>query len=149
MIQWMLAIWSLVPLPLQNPAYTSGSSRFMYCWRLLWRIFSIALLVCKLSATVQQFEHSLAFLFFGIRKKTNIFHSYGYCLVFQICWCIEYNTLTESSFRILNSSAGIPSPPLALLTVIFLETHLTSQSRMSDSGWLTTLLWLSGSFRPF
>ena len=26
MIQWMLAIWSLVPLPFLNPAWTSGSS---------------------------------------------------------------------------------------------------------------------------
>ena len=32
MIQWMLAIWSLVPLPFLNPAWTSGSSQFMYCW---------------------------------------------------------------------------------------------------------------------
>ena len=33
-IQWMLAIWSLVPLPFLNPAWTSGSSRFRYCWSL-------------------------------------------------------------------------------------------------------------------
>ena len=31
MIQWMLAIWSLVPLPFLNPAWKSGSSRFTYC----------------------------------------------------------------------------------------------------------------------
>ena len=29
-IQQMLAIWSLVPLPFLNPAWTSGSSCFMY-----------------------------------------------------------------------------------------------------------------------
>ena len=28
----MLAIWSLVPLPVWNPACTSGSSQFRYCW---------------------------------------------------------------------------------------------------------------------
>ena len=28
MIQWMLAIWSLVPLPFLNPAWIAGSSRF-------------------------------------------------------------------------------------------------------------------------
>ena len=39
MIQWMLAIWSLVPLPFLNPVWTSGISRFMYCWSLAWRIF--------------------------------------------------------------------------------------------------------------
>ena len=28
----------LVPLPFLKPAWTSGSSRFMYCWSLAWRI---------------------------------------------------------------------------------------------------------------
>ena len=32
MIQQMLAIWSLVPLPFLKPAWTSGSSWFTYCW---------------------------------------------------------------------------------------------------------------------
>ena len=31
MIQHMLALWSLVPLPFLNPVCTSGSSRFTYC----------------------------------------------------------------------------------------------------------------------
>ena len=38
-----VAIWSLVPLPFLNPAWTSGSSRFTYCWSLAWRILSITL----------------------------------------------------------------------------------------------------------
>ena len=37
----MLAIWSLVPLPFLNPAWTSGISWFMYCWSLAWRILCI------------------------------------------------------------------------------------------------------------
>ena len=41
MIQRMLAIWSLVPLPFLKPAWTSGNSLFMYCWSLAWRILSI------------------------------------------------------------------------------------------------------------
>ena len=36
MIQRILAIWSLVPLPFLNPVWTSGSSRFTYCWSLTW-----------------------------------------------------------------------------------------------------------------
>ena len=40
-IQWMLAIWSLVLLPFLNPAWTSGGSQFIYCWSLTWRILSI------------------------------------------------------------------------------------------------------------
>ena len=39
---------------------------------------------------------------------------------------------TASSFRIWNSSAGIPSPPLALFVVMLHKAHLTSHSRMSD-----------------
>ena len=43
----MLAIWSLVPLPFLNPAWTSGNSWFTYCWSLAWRILSITLLACS------------------------------------------------------------------------------------------------------
>ena len=43
-IHWMSAIWSLVLLPFLNPAWTPGSSWFMYCWSLAWRILSITLL---------------------------------------------------------------------------------------------------------
>ena len=50
MIQCMLAIWSLVPLPFLKPAWTSGSSQFTYCWSLAWRILSITLLACEMSA---------------------------------------------------------------------------------------------------
>ena len=44
MIQQMLAIWSLVPLPFLSPAWTSGNSQFMNCWSLAWRIVNITLL---------------------------------------------------------------------------------------------------------
>ena len=43
---------------------------------------------------------------------------------------IECGTLTALSFRILSSSAGIPSLPLALFVVMLPKTHLTSHSRM-------------------
>ena len=61
-------------------------------------------------------------------------------------WC---STLTASSFRIWNSSAGIPLLPLALFVVMLLKAHLTSHSRMSDSRWMITPSWLSGSWRSF
>ena len=50
MIQQMWAIWSLVPLPFLKPAWTSGSSWFTYCLSLAWRILSITLLACEMSA---------------------------------------------------------------------------------------------------
>ena len=33
-----------------NPAWTSGSSHLIYCWSLAWRILSINLLTCEMSA---------------------------------------------------------------------------------------------------
>ena len=80
-----------------------------------------------------------------------LFQSCGHCWVFQICWHIECNTFTASSFRIWNSSTGIPSSPLALFVVMLPKAHLTSHSKMSGSRWLwvITPLWLSGSWRFF
>ena len=149
MIQRMLAIWFLVPLPFLNPAWTSGSSQFTYCWSLAWRIFSTTLLVCEISAIEWEFEHSLALPFFGIGMKTDIFQSCGHCWVFQICWHIECSTFSASSFRIWNSSTGIPSPPLALFIVMLPKPHLTSHYRMSGSRWVITPSWLSGSWIYF
>ena len=128
-----------------NPAWTSGSSQFTYCWSLAWRILSITLLACGMSAIVGQFEYSLALPFFGIGTKIDLFQSCGHCWVFQICWHIECSTFTASSFRTLNSSTEIPSPPLALFVVMLPKAHLTSHSRMSGSRWVITPSWLSGS----
>ena len=144
MIQWMLAIWSLVPLPFLKPAWTSGSSQFKYCWSLAWRILSITLLACEMSAIVWQFEHSLPLPFFGIGMKTDLFQSCGHCRVFQIYWHIECSTFTASSFRIWNSSTEIPSSPLALFVVMLPKAHLTSHSRMSGSRSVITPSWISG-----
>ena len=135
MIQRMLAIWSLVPLPFLIPAWTSGSSQFTYCWSLAWRILCITLLACKMSAILQYFEHSLALPFFGIGMKTDLFQSCGHYWVLQICWHIESSTFTASSFRIWNGSTGIPSPVLALFIVMLPKAHLTSHSRMPASRW--------------
>ena len=141
----MLVIWSLVPLPFLNPAWTSGSSLFVYCWSLAWRILSITLLVCEMRAIVRYIEHTLALPFF----ETDLFQSCGHCWVFQICWHIEYSNFTASSFRIWNSSTGILSPSLALFLVMLPQAHLTSHSRMSGYRWVITPSWLSGSWRSF
>ena len=125
------------------------SSQFTYCWSLAWRILSITLLACEMSAIARQFEHSLALPFFGIGMKTDLFQSCGHCWVFQICWHIECSTFTPSSSRIWNSSTGIPSAPLALFIEMLPKAHLTSHSRMSGSTWVITPLWLSGSWRSF
>ena len=56
--------------------------------------------------------------------KTDHFQSCGHWWVFQTCWHMECSTLTAPSFRIWNSSTGIPSPPLALIIVMLPKAHL-------------------------
>ena len=51
-----VGIWSLVPLPFLKPAWTSGHSRFTYCWSLAWRILST-----KLGSLNIKFSLSLCF----------------------------------------------------------------------------------------
>ena len=148
MIQRMLAIWSLVPLPFLNPAFTSGISQFLYCWILAWRILSITLLASEMSATVQWFEYSLELPFFGIGMKTDLFQSCGHCWIFQICWHIECHTLTASSFRIWNSLGGIPSPPLALFVVMLPKandfTHQNVCLYVRDH--ISMVIWVTKTF---
>ena len=82
-----------------------------------------------------------------LQWKLTFSQSCGHCSVFQIYWHIECSAFTASSFRIWNSSTGIPSPPLALFVVMLSKAHLTSHSRMSGSRWVITPSWLSGSWR--
>ena len=142
MIQRMLAIWSLVPLPFLKPAWTTGSSRFMYRWSLAWRISSITLL-----SVWDECNYVVVWAFFGIAflwdwNENWLFQSCGHCWVFQICWHIECSTFTASSSRIWNSSTGIASPPLALLVVMLPKAHLTPHSRMSPHCY-HSMLYLS------
>ena len=119
------------------------------CWSLACKILSMTLLAWEMSATVWWLSHSLVVSFLGIEMRIDLFQSCGHCLVFQIYWHIECNILMASSFRVLNSSTGIWSHPLALLTAVLPKPHLTSFSRMSGSGLLTTPLQSFGSSGSF
>ena len=77
-----------------------GSSCFMQCWSLSWRILSINFLASEMSTAVWYFEHSLTLLFFETGMKTDLYQLCGHCWVFQICWRIECSTLTVTSHRI-------------------------------------------------
>ena len=112
-----VSILILVLMPFLNPAWTSACFQFM-CWRLVWRIFSIILLEWEMTAIVHWFEHWMPFL--GIVMRIDLFQSCGHRWVFQICWYIA-STLIASSFRILDRSAGISSPPLAYWQHCFLR----------------------------
>ena len=61
MIQQMLPIWSLVPLPFLNLGCTSGSPQFTYYLSLIWRILNSSLLACEMSA-----NGGVVWTFFGI-----------------------------------------------------------------------------------
>ena len=116
----------------------SGSSAFskpsLYIWKFLVHIL--------LKPSLEDFEYDLASMWselncpvvwtlFGIAllcdwNENQLFQSCGHCWIFQICWHNECSTLTASSFRIWNSSAGILSHPLALFIVMLPKVHLTS-----------------------
>ena len=100
----------------------SGPSAFSKTSLNIWK-FTVHIL---LKPGLENFEHYFASVweecscaivwtffalpFFGIGMKTDFFQSCGHWCVFQICWHVKCSHLTESTFRIWNSSAGIPSP---------------------------------------
>ena len=128
----------------------SGSSAFskprLYIWKFLVHIL--------LKPSLKDFEYYLASMwnecncvvvwtFFGITLIWDWNGNWPFpvlwpLLTFQICWHIKCSTFTASSFRICNSSTGISSLPLALLTVMLPKAHLTSYSQMSGSRWMIT-----------
>ena len=149
MIHWMLAIWSLAPLPFSKSILNiwkfmvqvlskPGLENFEHYFDSMWDECNCA-----------QFQHSLALPFFGIAMKTDLFQSCGHCCISQTFCHIECSTFTASSFRIWNSSTEIPSPPPALFVVMLSKAHLTSHSWMSGSRWMITPPWLSESLRYF
>ena len=144
MIQWMSAIWCLV----SSSAFSKSSLN-------IWK-FTVHVL---LKPGLENFEHYFASMwdecncvvvwaFFGIAflwdwNENQPFIVLWPLLSFPNCWHIECSTFTASSFRIWNSSTGIPSPPLALFIVMLSKAHLTSHSKMSGSRWVITPSWLS------
>ena len=122
MIQWMLAIWSLVPLPFLNTACTS--------WKLSVHILP--------KPSLKDFEPNPASMwnelncmvagklchcpFSGLEWKLT-FSSPVTAAEFSNLLIYLCSTLTASSFRIWNSLVGIPSPPVALFTVMLPKAH--------------------------
>ena len=108
----------------------SGSSAFSKTSLNIWK-FTVHVL---LKPGLENFEHhftnmwdecncAAVWAFFGIPflwdcNETDLFQSCGCCWIFQICCHIECNTFTASSFRIWNSSTGIPSHLLFLFEIV-------------------------------
>ena len=159
-MQWMLAIWSLVLLPVLNAAWTSESSQFTYYWSLAWRIFFFFV-------GLENFEHyftsmwdechcEVVWAFFGIAFLWDWNENWPFPVLWSplsFCWHIECSTFTALCFRIWNSPTGIPSPPLALFIVMLSNAHLSDTTKwlsLSITNGLSheTQLWhLSLSLR--
>ena len=139
----------------------SGSSAFSKTSLNIWKFMAHVLLKPGLenlghyfTSVWDEYNCEVVWAFFGIAflwvwNETDLFQSCGHCWVFQICRYMHCSTFTTSSFRIWNSSTGIPSPPLALFIVMLPKAHLTSHSSMSGSSWVITPSWLSESWRSF
>ena len=124
----------------------SGSSAFSKTSLNIWKLMVHVLL--KPGPGLENFEHyftsvwdecncAVVWAFFGIAflwdwNENWLFQSCGHCRIFQICWHIECSTFTASSFRIWNSSTGIPSPPLTLFDYINIKIQ---------SCWNQVTLW--------
>ena len=139
----------------------SGSSAFSKTSLNIWKFIVHVLL----KPGLKNFEHyftsmcdecncEVVWAFFGIAFLWDWNENWPFPVlwprwVFQISCHVECSTFTASSFRIWNSSTGIPSLPLALFVVMLSKAHLTSHSRMSGSRWVITPSWLSGLWRSF
>ena len=127
MIQWVLEIWSLVLLPFLKPAWTSGISRFTY-----W----------LLKPGFENFKHyftsmwdkcncAVVWAFLGIAFLWDWNENWPFPVLWPLLsfpnflahWGQYFHSIT---FRIWNSSTGIPSHPLALFIVMLPKAHLTN-----------------------
>ena len=146
MIQQMLAIWSLIPLTVLNPAWTSGISWFKYCWSLageFWALF------CWLD----ECNCEVVWTFFGISFLWDWNENWPFLVLWPLLsfpnllahWVQHFKQHHHLGFE----KARIPSPPLALFVVMLPQAHLALHSRMSGSRWVITPLWLFGSWRSF
>ena len=141
--------------PMDVDQLTSGSSAFSKCSLDIWK-FSIHVL---LKPSLDNFEYYFAGMWYECNCVV-VWTFVGIAFLwdwnedwpFPVLWpllsfpnLLAYwvHTLTASSFRIWNSSTGIPSPPLALFVVMLPKAHLTSYSRMSGFRLMITPSWLS------
>ena len=121
----------------------SGSSDFSKSSLYIWK-FTVHVL---LKPGLENFEHyfismwdeyncAVVWAFFGIAFLWNWNENWPFLALWPLLsfpnllayWVQRFTAL---SFRIWNSSTGIPSPPLALFVVMLSKAHLTSHSKMS------------------
>ena len=129
---WKFTVHILLKLCLGNFKYYFASVRWVKFWDewncvVVWTFFDIA--------SLWDWNENWPFPVLWLLMSFPNFLAY---------WVQHF---TASSFRIWNSSTGIPSPLLALFVAMLSKAHLTLHSRMSGSRWVITPLWLSGSWK--
>ena len=106
--------------------FSAFSKSSLYIWKFLFHIL--------LSPSLKDFEHypaliwnecscTVVWAYFGVAFLWDWNENWPFpvpwpLLSFHIYWHIECSTSTASSFRTLNTWAGIPPPPLALFVVM-------------------------------
>ena len=133
MIQRMLAIWSLVPLPFLNPSSTSGSSRFTYCWSLAWKNFEHYFV-----SMCNEYNCVVVWIFFGTALLWDFNENWPFPVLWPLlrfpnllaCWVQHVHSFISEDLKQLG---GILSLPLALFIVMLPKAHLTSHPKMSGS----------------
>ena len=140
----MLIIWSLVSLPFLK-LEVHGSCTVEAWLGEFWALLYYFVRWVQLCGSLSILWHCLSL---GLEWNLT-FPSSEATAEFSRCWHIDCRTFTASSFRIWNSSAGIPSLPLALFILMLPKAHLTLHSRMFGSKWVITPSWLSGLWRSF
>ena len=99
-----VAVHTLLKPSLKDFEHNLTSMSNEYNWTVVWNFFG-------------------NILFGGIGMQTDLFQSLWSLLSFPNLLIIKCSTLRALSFRILNRSAGIPSPPLALFIVMLPKAH--------------------------
>ena len=149
MIQQMLAIWSLVPLPFLKPAWTSGSSWFTYCWSLAWENFEH-----YFTSMWDECNCAVLWALSGIAFLWDWNENWPFPVLWPLLsfpnllayWVRHFKSIIFQDLKQLNWNSITST---ALFVVMLSKAHLTSHSRMSGSRWVITPSWLSMAWRSF
>ena len=121
MIQWMLAIWSPVPLPFLKPAWTSGSSRFTlllkpglenfeHYFTSMWDEFNCAVVwaffaIAFLWDWNENWPFPVLWPLLSFPNLVAYWVQYFHSIIFQDLKELNWNSITSSSFVRSDASA--------------------------------------------